>query len=96
MMKLKNNSNSTRGGAKGLTWFAPEEDQMLLSRSALLARIITTLAGRVTEQVVFGNPVTTGASNDLQQVTNIAWLLVMVCQTLDQLHLKVIIMSKCI
>jgi cell division protease FtsH len=62
-----------RGGAKGLTWFAPEEDQMLLSRSALLARIITTLAGRVTEQVVFGNPeVTTGASNDLQQVTNIA------------------------
>jgi cell division protease FtsH len=62
-----------RGGAKGLTWFAPEEDQMLLSRSALLARIITTLAGRVTEQVVFGNPeVTTGASNDLQVVTNIA------------------------
>lgn len=62
-----------RGGAKGLTWFAPEEDQMLLSRSSLLARIITTLAGRVTEQVVFGNPeVTTGASNDLQQVTNIA------------------------
>jgi cell division protease FtsH len=62
-----------RGGAKGLTWFAPEEDQMLLSRSQLLARIITTLAGRVTEQVVFGDPeVTTGASNDLQQVTNIA------------------------
>ena len=41
-----------RGGAKGLTWFAPEEDQMLLSRSALLARIITTLAGRAAEQVV--------------------------------------------
>ena len=62
-----------RGGSKGLTWFAPEEDQMLLSRSQLLARIITTLGGRVTEQVVFGNPeVTTGASNDLQQVTNIA------------------------
>ena len=62
-----------RGGAKGLTWFAPEEDQMLLSRSQLLARIITTLGGRVTEQVVFGDPeVTTGASNDLQQVTNIA------------------------
>jgi len=62
-----------RGGAKGLTWFTPEEDQMLLSRSQLLARIITTLGGRVTEQVVFGDPeVTTGASNDLQQVTNIA------------------------
>ena len=62
-----------RGGAKGLTWFAPEEDQMLLSRSQLLARIVTTLGGRVAEQVVFGDPeVTTGASNDLQQVTNIA------------------------
>ena len=62
-----------RGGAKGLTWFTPEEDQMLLSRSQLLARIITTLAGRVTEKVIFGDPeITTGASNDLQQVTNIA------------------------
>jgi cell division protease FtsH len=62
-----------RGGAKGLTWFTPEEDQMLVSRSQLVARIISTLGGRVTEQVVFGDPeVTTGASNDLQQVTNIA------------------------
>jgi len=62
-----------RGAAKGLTWFTPEEDQSLLSRSALLARIITTLAGRAAEQVIFGDPeVTTGASNDLQQVTNLA------------------------
>jgi cell division protease FtsH len=62
-----------RGGAKGLTWFTPEEDAMLLSRSQLLARIITTLAGRVTEQIIFGDQeITTGASNDLQQVTNIA------------------------
>jgi len=62
-----------RGGAKGLTWFTPNEDQTLVSRSQLLARIITTLGGRVAEQVVFGDPeVTTGASNDLQQVTNIA------------------------
>ena len=62
-----------RGGAKGLTWFAPEEDQTLVSRSELLARIITTLGGRVAEQVVFGDQeITTGASNDLQQVTNIA------------------------
>jgi cell division protease FtsH len=62
-----------RGGAKGLTWFAPEEDQTLVSRSQLLARIITILGGRVAEKVVFGDPeITTGASNDLQQVTNIA------------------------
>ena len=62
-----------RGGAKGLTWFTPDEEQTLVSRSQLLARIISTLGGRVIEQVVFGNlEVTTGASNDLQQVTNIA------------------------
>ena len=62
-----------RGAAKGLTWFTPEEDQTLLSRSALLARIIATLGGRAAEQVIFGDPeVTTGASSDLQQVTNLA------------------------
>merc|ERR1712232_692610 len=62
-----------RGTAKGLTWFTPEEDQSLISRSELLARIITTLGGRAAEQVVFGDPdVTTGASSDLQQVTNLA------------------------
>ena len=62
-----------RGAAKGLTWFTPNEDQSLLSRSALLARIIGTLGGRAAEQVIFGDPeVTTGASADLQQVTNLA------------------------
>merc|ERR1712176_1431112 len=62
-----------RGSAKGLTWFAPGEDQMLVSRAQLLARITSTLGGRVTEQVVFGETeVTTGASNDLQRVTQIA------------------------
>ena len=62
-----------RGSAKGLTWFTPEEDQSLISRSALLARIIGTLGGRAAEQVIFGDAeVTTGASSDLQQVTNLA------------------------
>ena len=62
-----------RGNAKGLTWFAPEEDQMLISRAQLLARITSTLGGRVAERIIFGETeVTTGASNDLQQVTNIA------------------------
>ena len=62
-----------RGSAKGLTWFAPDEDQMLVSRAQLLARITSTLGGRVTERVIFGETeVTTGASSDLQQVTNIA------------------------
>jgi cell division protease FtsH len=63
-----------RGGAKGLTWFTPNEDnQSLVSRSQLLARIISMIAGRVTEEVIFGEPeVTTGASNDLQRITRIA------------------------
>ena len=62
-----------RGNAKGLTWFTPNEDQSLVSRCQLIARIIMTLSGRIAEQLVFGDPeVTTGASNDLQQVTNIA------------------------
>merc|ERR1712115_510360 len=50
-----------RGGRKGLTWFIPDEDQTLVSRSQLLAQIMTILGGRVTEQVVFGSPeITTG------------------------------------
>jgi len=62
-----------RGGAKGLTWFTPEEDQILITKSQLMERIMTILGGRAAEQVIFGEPeITTGASNDLQQATNIA------------------------
>jgi len=62
-----------RGASKGLTWFMADEDQNLISRAELLARIITTLGGRAAEQVVFGDTeVTTGVSGDLQQVTNLA------------------------
>lgn len=61
-----------RGQARGLTWFTPNENQMLISRGQLLARIIGTLGGRAAEEVVFGTTeITTGASNDLQQVTSI-------------------------
>jgi cell division protease FtsH len=62
-----------RGQAKGLTWFSPSEDQTMLSKSQIVARIMGALGGRAAEQVVFGqSEVTTGASNDLQQVTSIA------------------------
>lgn len=62
-----------RGQAKGLTWFSPSEDQSLVSRSQILARIIGALGGRAAEEVVFGSPeVTTGAGNDIQQVTAMA------------------------
>nr|YP_010336455.1 cell division protein [Goniotrichopsis reniformis]UNJ14861.1 cell division protein [Goniotrichopsis reniformis] len=62
-----------RGQAKGLTWFAPNEDQMLISRAQISARIIAALGGRAAEEVIFGiSEVTTGAGNDLQQVSNMA------------------------
>ncbi|MEM8611659.1 MAG: ATP-dependent zinc metalloprotease FtsH2 [Cyanobacteria bacterium P01_H01_bin.105] len=62
-----------RGQAQGLTWFTPSEDQMLISRAQLLARITGALGGRAAEDIVFGEAeVTTGAGNDLQQVTSMA------------------------
>nr|YP_009313781.1 Cell division protein FTSH [Helminthocladia australis]SCW22035.1 Cell division protein FTSH [Helminthocladia australis] len=62
-----------RGQARGLTWFIPNEDQSLISRGQIKARIMGALGGRAAEEIVFGNTeVTTGASNDLQQVTSMA------------------------
>jgi cell division protease FtsH len=62
-----------RGQAKGLTWFMPAEDQGLISRSQITARMAGALGGRAAEFVVFGDSeITTGASNDLQQVTGMA------------------------
>jgi len=62
-----------RGQAQGLTWFSPDEDQMLVSRSQLRARIMGALGGRAAEAVVFGYAeVTTGAGGDIQQVASMA------------------------
>ncbi|MGL5795801.1 MAG: ATP-dependent zinc metalloprotease FtsH2 [Waterburya sp.] len=62
-----------RGQAQGLTWFTPNEDQGLISRSQLMARIAGAMGGRAAEEEIFGNDeVTTGAGGDLQQVTEMA------------------------
>jgi cell division protease FtsH len=62
-----------RGQARGLTWFTPAEDQGLISRSQIMARMVGALGGRAAEYVIFGDSeVTTGAGNDLQQVTGMA------------------------
>jgi len=62
-----------RGQAKGLTWFTPGEDPTLVSKQQIFARIVGALGGRAAEVVVFGeDEVTTGASGDLQQVSNMA------------------------
>ena len=62
-----------RGQAKGLTWFSPDEDQMLVSRAQLKARIMGALGGRAAEEIVFGDgEITTGAGGDIQQVASMA------------------------
>lgn len=62
-----------RGQARGLTWFIPGEDPTLISKQQIFARIVGALGGRAAEEVIFGrDEVTTGASSDLMQVTNMA------------------------
>jgi cell division protease FtsH len=65
-----------RGRAGGLTWFTPSEERMdsgLYSRSYLQNQMAVALGGRVAEELIFGEEeVTTGASNDLQQVARVA------------------------
>ncbi|MBR8830798.1 MAG: ATP-dependent zinc metalloprotease FtsH 2 [Chroococcopsis gigantea SAG 12.99] len=62
-----------RGQAQGLTWFTPNEEQGLTTKSQLMARISGALGGRAAEEEIFGyDEVTTGAGGDLQQVTEMA------------------------
>ncbi|HBE17805.1 MAG TPA: cell division protein FtsH, partial [Cyanobacteria bacterium UBA11367] len=65
-----------RGRAGGLTWFTPSEERMdsgLYSRSYLQNQMAVALGGRIAEEIIFGEEeVTTGASNDLQQVARVA------------------------
>ena len=65
-----------RGRAGGLTWFTPSEERMdsgLYSRSYLQNQMSVALGGRIAEEIIFGEEeVTTGASNDLQQVARVA------------------------
>ena len=65
-----------RGQAGGLTFFTPSEERMesgLYSRSYLQNQMAVALGGRVAEELVYGeDEVTTGASNDLQQVARVA------------------------
>jgi cell division protease FtsH len=60
-----------RGQALGVTQYTPLDDRYNYSRDYLIGRIMTALGGRAAEDVVLGS-ITTGAENDLQQVTLIA------------------------
>jgi cell division protease FtsH len=60
-----------RGMALGITVQAPTEDRYLMRRSELLAKMAGAMGGRAAEEIIFGD-ITTGASQDIEYVTNIA------------------------
>jgi len=69
--KVQKVSIVPRGKALGYTLNLPQEDRYLKSREELIDYMKVLLAGRVSEQITFGR-VTTGASDDLKRVTDIA------------------------
>jgi cell division protease FtsH len=60
-----------RGMALGITVQSPAEDRYLMRRSELLAKMAGAMGGRAAEEIIFGD-ITTGASQDIEYVTNIA------------------------
>ncbi|QQG65466.1 ATP-dependent zinc metalloprotease FtsH [Desulfobulbus oligotrophicus] len=64
-----------RGQAMGLTQQLPLDDRLTYSREYLLNRISILMGGRAAESLVFGR-ITTGASNDIAQATDIATRLI--------------------
>jgi cell division protease FtsH len=58
-------------GSLGYVIQAPEEEKFLMTKEELNARLVTLLAGRASEEIVF-NSITTGASNDMEKATDIA------------------------
>src|SRR6266516_2433013 len=69
--KVQKVSIVPRGKALGYTLNLPQEDRYLKSREELIDYMKVLLAGRVSEQITFGR-ITTGASDDLKRVTEIA------------------------
>ena len=69
--KVQKVSIVPRGKALGYTLNLPQEDRYLKSREELIDYMKVLLAGRVSEQITFGR-ITTGASDDLKRVTDIA------------------------
>jgi len=62
-----------RGRALGVTMWLPERDKYSVSKTELEAKLASMFGGRVAEELIFGaDAVTTGASNDIKQATNLA------------------------
>ena len=62
----------TGSGAAGYTMPLPEKDEMFNSKSRMIQQIIVGLGGRVAEELILSDDVTTGASQDIKQSTKIA------------------------
>lgn len=60
-----------RGMAAGYTLALPKDDQTLMPRKKLVAEMIGLLGGRAAEEIVFDD-ITSGASNDIERVTQLA------------------------
>ena len=61
-----------RGRALGLTWYTPKDDSKHQTKRKLLAHITDLLGGRVAEELVYGDNISAGASNDIQRATKLA------------------------
>ncbi|MEE9255504.1 MAG: AAA family ATPase, partial [Pseudomonadales bacterium] len=62
-----------RGRSLGVTMFLPEEDRHSHSRQYVISKIATLFGGRIAEEMILGtNGITTGASNDIEQATQLA------------------------
>ena len=67
-----------RGRALGVTWNLPERDRYSTNMKQMKARLALCFGGRIAEQLIYGkDELNTGASNDIQQATDMARSMVM-------------------
>ncbi len=67
-----------RGRALGVTWNLPERDRYSMTMKQMKARLALCFGGRIAEQLIYGSEeLNTGASNDIQQATEMARSMVM-------------------
>jgi cell division protease FtsH len=67
-----------RGRALGVTWNLPERDRFSMNMKQMKARLALAFGGRIAEQLIYGkDELNTGASNDIQQATDLARSMVM-------------------
>ena len=62
----------TGSGAAGYTMPLPEKDEMFNSKGRMLQEIVVGLGGRIAEEMICGDDITTGASQDIKQATQLA------------------------